>query len=99
LGSGVDESVSAVAVAGADVYVGGLFHYAGENPVADHIARWDGTAWHALGSGVNLSVRAVAVVASDVYVGGEFQSVGTNRNYIARWGEGYHVHLPLIVRQ
>ena len=98
LGSGVNYNyaspiVSAIVVNGSDVYVGGWFTSASGMP-ANHIARWDGSAWHALGSGVSGGapfpfVRAIAVNESDVYVGGNFTSAGgTPANYIVRWDGG-----------
>jgi len=52
LGSGLGSWVSALAVDGSNVYVGGAFSYAGGDSAADRIARWDGSAWHALGAGL-----------------------------------------------
>jgi len=40
LGSGLNNGVHALAVAGPDVYVGGYFTDAGGNPNANSIARW-----------------------------------------------------------
>jgi len=40
LGSGLDNDVYAIAIAGPDVYVGGLFAAAGGNANANCIARW-----------------------------------------------------------
>lgn len=83
--------VRAVVMAGSDVYVGGSFTTAGGMP-ANHIARWDGTAWHALGAGVNDEVRALAVIGTDVYAGGYFTAAGgVPAGYIARWdGTAWH---------
>ena len=67
--NGVNSSVSALAVSGSDVYVGGFFTEAGGQP-ANRVARWDGNAWHALESGgqngVNGLVFALAVADNDV---------------------------------
>jgi hypothetical protein len=88
--SGLDGDVSAVAVVGTDVYVGGNFTKAG-NVSANHIARWDGTRWHDLGGGLTLEagqafVRAIAVSGTDVYAGGFFTSAGGGRaQNIAKW--------------
>jgi hypothetical protein len=95
LGSGVSGQVNsgqvnALAVSGSDLYVGGWFTAAGGNP-ANHIAKWDGSAWSALGSGVSDehgygSVAALAMSGSDLYVGGDFNTAGGNSaNYIAKW--------------
>ncbi len=87
LGSGLNDTVYAIAVAGSNVYVGGSFTDAGGDANADHIARWDGSAWHALGSGLNDAVYAIAVAGPDVYVGGEF--------YRRRRGRRCRSHRPL----
>ena len=34
-----------------DLYAGGLFNQVGDQ-VVNHVARWDGEAWHPLGEGV-----------------------------------------------
>jgi hypothetical protein len=90
----------AVAVSGTNVYVGGVFTDAGGNPNADYIARWDGSAWHALGDGVNGTVNAIAVSGTDLYVGGWFTDAGGNPNAdgIGRASLLKKAYLPLIVR-
>ena len=79
-------SLRAIAISdGGDVYVGGIFDQAGDLTV-NHIARWDGSQWHALGSGVGgllvPRVNAIAISGSDVYVGGWFTTPAAN---IAHW--------------
>jgi hypothetical protein len=82
---GVLGAVSAVAVSGSDVYVGGAFAHAG-GVSANHVARWDGVAWTALGAGVNGDVYALAVSGADVYVGGRFTTAGAvAAQNVARW--------------
>ncbi|HOA59899.1 MAG: hypothetical protein KA191_03525 [Verrucomicrobia bacterium] len=82
--------VYALAVSGTDLYVGGRFTMADDVP-ADHIARWDGTAWSAVDSGVGgveyPAVRALALSPSaDLYAGGVFtQAGGVGVSHIARW--------------
>jgi Secretion system C-terminal sorting domain len=87
LGSGLNNTVLAIAISGSDVYVGGYFTDAGGNANADRIARWDGNTWNALGSGLNNPVQAIAISGSNVYVGGQFTDAGGNANAdrIARW--------------
>ena len=95
-GNGVDGDVNDFAVAGGELFVGGIFAVAnvGTSPVpANNIARWDGASWSALGSGggngVNERVKALALLNSDLYVGGSFTEAnvgaGISANRIARW--------------
>jgi len=80
-----DDQVRVITVAGRDVYVGGDFLVAG-GVSANHIARWDGTAWSALGDGVNDSVRSIAVLGSNVFAGGYFTRAGNaDARVIAKW--------------
>jgi hypothetical protein len=92
LGSGVSgqfarQGVSAIAVSGTDVYVGGDFTIAGGNP-AHRIAKWNGSSWSAMGSGLGIAgndyVEAIAVSGTNVYAGGHFND-GGGLNNIARW--------------
>ena len=88
LGLGLNRPVNALAVAGADVYAGGVFTDAGGNADADRIAGWDGLAWQALGSTpLNHGVEAIAVGGADVYVGGRFTNAGgkASADYVAPW--------------
>ena len=88
-------SVQALAASGNNVYAGGRFTQAGGES-AVFVARWDGSAWHALGSGgqngVNENVEALAVSGDDVYVGGGFTLAGGQpANRVARWdGSEWH---------
>jgi trimeric autotransporter adhesin len=99
-GSGVNGRVSALAVSGGDLYVGGSFTQANvgapsiPNRVpANSIARWNGSVWSALGSGggdgVDRAVTSLAVSGSDLYVGGYFAraNIGASisANHVARW--------------
>jgi hypothetical protein len=93
LGSGVDGSVSALAVAqNGDLIAGGYFSVAG-SVGANRVARWDGTAWSALGSGFGGatpftgSVYALAVKPNgDIVAGGFFTTAsGSPANNIAQW--------------
>lgn len=82
---GMDDWVYASTVYNGDLIVGGKFSNAG-GVSASHIARWDGTVWHALGLGVNGKVNALIVHNGLLYVGGEFtQAGGQVMNYIAIW--------------
>ena len=84
----LDGSARAIAVSGSQVYVGGEFTQAGDRP-ANHIARWDGSAWHTVGESgqhsVNSPVFALALDGPRCYVGGGFTQAGDQpANYIAR---------------
>ena len=98
---GVDDTVFALAVDGADLYVGGYFIQTGDGTLTNlgRIARFNtvGNSWHALpnqglgvdGAGV-CRVEALAVDGNDLYVGGGFTktSDGTLNDLggIARYG-------------
>ena len=90
LGSGMNGSVSALAVSGSDLYAGGHFTTAGGSP-ANYIAKWNGSSWSALGSGMEVAklcplVSALAVSGSDLYAGGFFTTAGGVRpTNIAKW--------------
>ncbi|MDO7849557.1 hypothetical protein Q5H92_24555 [Hymenobacter sp. M29] len=92
-GNGVDNTVSALALAGnGDLYVGGLISRAGGVAV-NGVAKWNGTTWSPLGTGLTDSgglpgVGQALVVAGngDLYAGGRFaQAGGGPASNIARW--------------
>jgi hypothetical protein len=70
--------ISALAVSGNDLYVGGFFSNATGIAEADNIAKWNGSAWSAVGSNgsgngaINAQVYALALSGSNLYVGGLF---------------------------
>ena len=85
--------VSALAVVGDALYVGGDFAMAG-NVLATNIAKWDGTNWSAVGGGVRgipsltppPAVAAFTVHDGKLYIAGAFTHAGgISANNIARW--------------
>jgi hypothetical protein len=89
ISGGFSTIVTAIAISGTDVYVGGDFTNAGGVTGANYIARWDGAQWHAVGgaNAISAPVNAIAISGTDVYVGGDFTDAGGNSNAdrIARW--------------
>ena len=82
-------SVDALAVSGTTLYAGGQFTTAG-GVQANHIAKWDGSAWSDLSSGMGAGsiprVYALAVSGTDLYAGGYFTTAGGRAaNNIAKW--------------
>jgi hypothetical protein len=84
--NGVSGEVLALAVMGADLYVGGLFSFAnfdGHSGATrtDNVAKFNTTTgtWSALGNGagVDFGVNAIAVIDTDLYLAGSFN----NANY------------------
>ena len=73
-----------------ELYAGGTFDSIG-GTVARRIARWDGSAWHAIGTGVGAAgageVLALAVLPSGgLFAGGTFTTAGDDQvTYLARW--------------
>jgi trimeric autotransporter adhesin len=86
LGSGVDNTVTALAVTPqGELFVGGYFTSAGAAS-ANHVAKWNGANWSALGNGVNNLVYSVTAVGDDIYVGGYFDKAGnTTARGVAKW--------------
>ena len=85
-GSSFSTKVSAIALSGNDVFVGGVFPTAGPER-ASNIARFDGARWHALGRGINNEVYALTVADDGtLYAGGNFNRAGnTEVRNVARW--------------
>jgi len=91
LGDGLGSNpVSALAVAGPDVYVGTTYW---QNEPGGNIAHWDGHTWEGLGGGVipdeySGSPATIAVAGPDLYAGGYIEQAGGNARAIvlARFG-------------
>lgn len=74
---------------GEALYAGGWLPDAGGEAV-NHIAQWDGDAWHSLDGGMNGSVASLAVFDDGsgpaLYAGGSFTTAGgEDVDHIARW--------------
>ena len=87
---GVAEAVtlSAVAISGSNIYIGGSFSTLSYDAGGQYnnVARWNGHGWYALGAGTNGAVNAIAVSGAKVYVGGSFTNAGgVPANAIASW--------------
>ena len=94
-GAGMSQWVATLRSVGGSIIAGGQFTYAGAQP-ANHIARWDGLAWHPLGSGTNALVFATESYAGNIVAGGLFSEAGgLPAKYIAQWnGETWSVLGP-----
>ncbi len=86
LGSGMNNTVAAIAISGGNVYAGGSFTNA-SGTAANRIAMWNGSTWSPLGSGLSSgTVNVILVDGSDIYVGGNFTNAGgTTARAIAKW--------------
>ncbi len=88
-GSGVPAVVvNAMTVFNGDLIVAGGFQRVNgaAGPIANGIARWNGTSWQTMGSGSNGTVYALAVHNSELYAAGAFTSMGgVSVNRIALW--------------
>ncbi|MFH0878331.1 MAG: hypothetical protein V2A34_01325, partial [Lentisphaerota bacterium] len=93
--NGVDgNSVTALALDGTNIYVGGGFQRIGDGGGASsgqpayNMARWDG-AWHPLDAGnkgLQGDVKALAAEGGNLYAGGAFTAGGVkDLRYVARW--------------
>ena len=87
--------VYAMALAGADLYIGGTFASFSSFWGTSYVFRWNIVEqnFYTLGEGLNGSVYAIAVAGRDVYVGGNFTDAGGlgNADRIARWdGVAWH---------
>ncbi|MCH8569091.1 MAG: hypothetical protein LAT67_12530, partial [Balneolales bacterium] len=84
---GLNSFVSALAISGNNLFVGGGFTEAGGEE-ANRIARFDiaDGSWHSMGDGVNSFVSTLAVYGENLFVGGLFtEAGGSTARYIARY--------------
>jgi hypothetical protein len=88
-GAGVHDMAVFDSGSGPELYIGGVFTFAGGLP-ANRIVGWDGTSAFTLGSGLSGSPQALAVFDDGsgpaLYVGGVFNMAGgVSAPGIARW--------------
>jgi hypothetical protein len=76
LGAGLNYSVSALAVAGTNLY-------AATWNLSEEVAQWNGTTWSPMGSGINIVVDAMASSGTNLYVGGDANAPGAAS--VAEW--------------
>ena len=102
MGSGVTTFVDGLTAVGTDVFIGTRANDVGGIAQADHVARWDGSAWHAVGAGsggtngwfpTTASINALAVRAQNLFVAGSFQNAGGDaRADNVAWFDGANWH-------
>ncbi len=90
LGSGVDNTVNAIAISSTDeVYIGGQFYLGYNVGIFNHVAKFNGTSLQAVGGGVgdfSSSVFSMRFHCNDLYIGGLFRTAGTDTvNNIVKW--------------
>jgi hypothetical protein len=82
-GSAVDSVVRSLTAHGTNMYVGTDSLNVGSMAEADHVARWDGVAWHAVGANTantdgwfptSASIDALSTYGSYVIAAGSFQN-------------------------
>ena len=86
-GAAVDTFVRSLTAAGTDVYVGTDAVNVGGIAKADHVARWDGAAWHSVGENTagtdgwfptSTTIDALTHYGSIVIAAGSFQNANGN---------------------
>lgn len=89
--------VSAIAIDGDEVYIGGRFTTAG-GIAANNIVRWNRLTdtWTALGNGTDNNVEAILIDGDHVYVGGQFERAGDmSAHAIALRSKSMQTQMPL----
>ncbi|MFZ0454260.1 MAG: T9SS type A sorting domain-containing protein [Ignavibacteriaceae bacterium] len=92
-GSGMDDIPLAMISYGGELYTGGMFQFAGGDPlnqqIAMYIARFDGSYWNPVGGGLNEHITDMTIYNNQLIVSGYFTEAGnTEANYIATWDGG-----------
>jgi hypothetical protein len=78
-------SVSALQVYHGELVAGGMFDSLG-TIAANHIGKWNGSAWSAMGSGMNNGILTLQTMADTLYAGGLFTTADGNTSlFISEW--------------
>ncbi|MBC7771179.1 MAG: immunoglobulin domain-containing protein [Pyrinomonadaceae bacterium] len=81
----VNDTVHAMASFGGSLYASGIFQLADGQPV-QHIARWDGTGWHAVAEGTDAWTGTLGTFNNQLVAGGHFFRAGSlDVEGLARW--------------
>ncbi|HEY9049782.1 MAG TPA: hypothetical protein VIN08_27980 [Ohtaekwangia sp.] len=83
---GINQEARALCVYKDELYVAGEFTEAGKQP-AESIARWNGSAWHAVGTGLPNNVFALTEYKGELYAGGTFSTdaADNKKENLFRW--------------
>jgi hypothetical protein len=97
-GGSIDSFVRALASDGTNVFVGSDSSSIGGVLGADHVAKWNGSAWSAMGSGYFSTLTTIYALAVDgpiVFAGGNFQNANGDpmADQIAYWDGSAWDHL------
>ena len=87
MGSGMNDYVRELTVDSINnvLYAADYFTEAG-GVSANHIAKWDGSAWSALGTGTDGKITALCMHNGELYAGGLFTTAGGNSaTNVAKW--------------
>ncbi|MBU0607038.1 MAG: hypothetical protein KKI08_04090, partial [Armatimonadetes bacterium] len=89
LGPTIIGSINSIAVDGSGVYACGKVTSMGGTTV-NHVARWNGSTWHALGTGLSTAnldqCATIAIGSNGLYVAGSFTTAGgVPASSVAQW--------------
>ncbi len=85
IGSGMNQTVTALTVFNNELIAGGYFTTA-DGVSANRIAKWNGTNWVPLGSGMDGAVQQLVVFNNELIAGGQFLNAGgVSAKHIAKW--------------
>ncbi len=95
---GTNSSVFTLLSEGGNLYAGGAFTIAG-GVAANHVARWNGSAWSDVRGGADDRVFALGAFHNEVQAGGRFSSVRNGAIYSPEWARYAETGAPWIVNQ